>query len=103
LVRDGWPSTENEFSAWSPSPWKSPFESAVIPGDVWVTRELTDDEALSNGTSLKSWRSMSVCAVESVSRRSPAASTVTVLVAPASCRLTFRLSGTDDRTSMSCT
>ncbi len=34
-------------------------------------------------------RSTSVCAVESVSSRSPAASTVTVLLAPASCRLTF--------------
>ena len=28
----GWPSTENEFEAWSPSPWNRPFESAATPG-----------------------------------------------------------------------
>src|ERR1700684_2064203 len=92
----GWPSTENEFSAWSPSPWKRPLESAATPGDVCVTSALTDDDALSSGTSLSGARSTSVCDVEPVSSRSPAASTTTVLLLPASWRLIFRLIGTDD-------
>src|ERR1700732_756612 len=45
----GWPSTENEFSAWSPSPWNRPLESAAIPGEESVTSELTEDDALSRG------------------------------------------------------
>jgi hypothetical protein len=32
----GWPSTENEFFAWSPIPRKRPFESAAIPGEAKV-------------------------------------------------------------------
>src|ERR1700730_14520334 len=46
----GCPSTENEFDAWSPIPWKRPLESAAIPGEAKVTRELNDDEALSRGS-----------------------------------------------------
>src|ERR1700689_3029845 len=56
----GWPSTENEFSAWSPSPWNRPLESAEMPGDDSVTRELTDDDALSRGSLWNDPRSMSV-------------------------------------------
>jgi hypothetical protein len=52
----GWPSTEKEFSAWSPSPWNRPFESAATPGVESVTRELTDEEALSSGRRSKSLR-----------------------------------------------
>src|ERR1700724_942819 len=46
----GWPSTEKEFSAWSPSPWNRPLESATTPGDTSVTSELTDDDWLSSGS-----------------------------------------------------
>ena len=46
----GWPSTEKEFEAWSPNPWKRPFESAATPGDARVTSELRVDEALSSGS-----------------------------------------------------
>src|ERR1700723_3418249 len=56
----GWPSTENEFSAWSPRPWNRPLESAAIPGVERVTSELTEDEALSRGNFSKSARSTSV-------------------------------------------
>src|SRR6202795_2675736 len=45
----GWPSTENEFSAWSPNPWKRPLESAAIPGGDSVTRDPTEDHRLSVG------------------------------------------------------
>src|SRR5229473_744747 len=43
----GCPSTENEFSAWSPSPWNRPFESATTPGVASFTSELTEDDWLS--------------------------------------------------------
>src|SRR5580698_1459410 len=56
----GWPSTEKEFSAWSPSPWNKPLESAATPGVDSVTSELTDDEALSSGMRSNSLRSTSV-------------------------------------------
>src|SRR5207244_8274410 len=46
----GWPSSENEFSAWSPSPWKRPLESAAIPGVASVTSELTEEDWLSSGS-----------------------------------------------------
>src|SRR4029077_2907486 len=56
----GWPSTENEFSAWSPIPWKRPLESAAMPGEDRVTRELTEDDLLSNGILSNRSRSTSV-------------------------------------------
>ena len=56
----GWPSTENEFSAWSPRPWNRPFESAAIPGEDNVTSELTDDDRLSRGILSNNPRSTSV-------------------------------------------
>src|SRR5208283_5504241 len=74
----GWPSTENEFSAWSPIPWKRPLESAAIPGVERVTSELSDDDALSKGSLSNNSLSMSEWKVGSFSTRSPAASTVTV-------------------------
>src|SRR5664279_3690627 len=46
----GWPSRENEFSAWSPSPWNRPLESAAIPGDDRVTSELNSEDGLSSGS-----------------------------------------------------
>src|SRR6185437_9964230 len=97
----GWPSTENEFSAWSPRPWNKPFESAATPGDASVTSELTDEDGLSKGSLSNNVRSMSVCAVESVSSRSAAASTVTVVAVPATQKVSLRLTGTEDRTSTS--
>src|ERR1700685_1773820 len=55
-----WPSTEKEFSAWSPRPWKRPLESDETPGVVAVTRELSEEDWLSRGTLMKRSRSTSV-------------------------------------------
>ena len=79
----GWPSTENEFSAWSPRPWNSPLESAAIPGVESVTSELRDDDALSKGSLSNNSLSTSEWKVGSFSTRSPADSTVTVVGEPA--------------------
>ena len=98
----GWPSTENEFSAWSPRPWNRPLESAAIPGVESVTEELTEDDALSSGSLSNAPLSTSVWAVESFSTRSPPASTVTVVVNPATCSLIATLIGTAERGSTSC-
>src|SRR5215469_1416885 len=55
-----WPSTEKEFSAWSPRPCTMPLESALAPGVVAVTSELIEDDMLSSGT-FENWsRSTSV-------------------------------------------
>jgi len=89
-----WPSTENEFDAWSPSPWNSPLESAATPGVVDVTRELSDDDSLSMGTLMNMSRSTSVWNVGSVSTRSPWASTVTVESAAATCITSFTVKPT---------
>src|SRR6202041_826052 len=97
----GWPSTENEFSAWSPSPLNRPFESAATPGVENVTRELTDEDALSTGSLSNRARSTSVWKVGSFSTKSPPPSTATVLELPATVRGIFNESGTDERTSMS--
>src|SRR6266700_121527 len=56
----GWPSTEKEFEAWSPSPWKRPFESAATPGEASVTSELKEEDVLSRGNLSNSPRSTSV-------------------------------------------
>jgi hypothetical protein len=66
----GWPSMENELEAWSPSPWKRPFESAAMPGEASVTRELSVDDSLSSGIFSNRSRSTSVCPTGSVSIRS---------------------------------
>src|SRR5208282_5009275 len=76
----GWPSTENEFSAWSPRPWKRPLESAAIPGVESVTSELRDDEELSSGSLSNRFRSISEWKVGSFSSRSSPASLCTVTV-----------------------
>jgi hypothetical protein len=60
-----WPSTEKEFDAWSPRPWKSPLESAATPGELSVTSELTEDDSLSSGSLSIALRSRSVWKVES--------------------------------------
>src|SRR5580692_10161078 len=96
----GWPSTENELEAWSPSPWKRPFESAATPGDESVTSELSDDDWLSRGSLLNELRSRSVWKVESFSNRSLAVTLTTVEVSP-TVRVLFTVIGTNDRTSMS--
>src|SRR5580700_11534494 len=98
----GCPSTENEFSAWSPSPWNRPLESAAIPGVDCVTAALSEDDALSRGIRMNELRSRSEWKVESFSTRSPPASTVTDVVDPDTCRLTLTLTGTTERTSTSC-
>src|SRR5271155_5975527 len=98
----GWPSTENEFSAWSPSPWNKPFESAAIPGVDRVTSELNDDDELSKGSFSNSARSTSVWKVGSVLSKSAPPSTVTELELPAMVKLIFTERGTEDRTSTSC-
>src|SRR5580704_9027630 len=77
-----WPSTENEFDAWSPSPWKRPLESADTPGDASVTSELNEEDWLSSGTLLNKSRSTSVCPVGSFSTKSEPASTVTEVDVP---------------------
>ena len=98
----GWPSTEKEFSASSPRPWKRPLESAAIPGDDKVTRELSDDDALSRGILSNKPRSTSVWKVEVFSSKSwPAPSTVTVSLEPFTCRVMLTVTGTIDRTSTS--
>src|ERR1700722_1136686 len=97
----GCPSIEKEFDAWSPSPWKRPFESAATPGEVSVTRELRDEDWLSSGTLWKRPRSTSVWNVESSSTRSPPPSTVTVLEAAPTLRIVLKLTGTVERTSTS--
>src|ERR1700752_468007 len=100
----GWPSTENEFSAWSPRPWKRPFESADIPGVARVTNELTDEDWLSKGNLSNKFLSTSVWNVGSFSIKSPAlGSPVTCVVELATCNLTVTLTGTDERGSTSCT
>src|SRR5258708_27867030 len=98
----GWPSTTNEFSAWSPIPWNRPLESAEIPGVASVTSELTEDEALSRGSLSNRFLSTSVWNVESFSTRSAPASTVTCVVDPATSNLMATLTGTADRGSTSC-
>ena len=98
----GWPSTENEFSAWSPSPWKRPLESAAIPGVERVTKELTEDVELSKGIFSNEFLSISEWNVESFSTRSPASVTVTEVVDPDTGRLMLTLTGTTDRTCTSC-
>src|SRR5580704_906810 len=99
----GWPSIENEFSAWSPRPWNKPFESAVIPGAESVINELIEEEALSSGSCSNKLRSTSVCSVDVVSNKSSDdASTVTVLADPARLKLIFRTVGTEDLTLTSC-
>src|ERR1700689_507536 len=97
----GWPSTENEFSAWSPRPWNRPLESAAIPGVESVTRELTEDEALSKGSLSNKFLSTSVWKVGSFSTKSPPASTVTLSEEPATLRPILTSNGTTDRTSTS--
>ncbi len=92
-----WPSTENEFEAWSPSPWKRPLESDDTPGVVAVTRELSEDDWLSIGTLMNMSRSTSVWNVGSVSTRSPEASTVTVEFAAATCITSCKVWPTEDR------
>jgi len=89
----GWPSTENEFSAWSPMPWNIPFESAVTPGDARVTSELTEEDALSSGSLSIKPRSIFVCMVESFSTRSSTPVTTTVFVAAPSARAMFAVTG----------
>ena len=99
----GWPSTENEFSAWSPMPCTRPFESATAPGEASVTSELTDDDWLSRGNFSNSERSMSVCGVDSVSISSPPCSvTFTDSLAAATCNATATFTVTCERTSTSC-
>ena len=94
-----WPSTENEFEAWSPRPWKRPLESAATPGVESVTSELRPEDSLSNGTLMNCSRSTSVWKVGSVSTRSPDASTVTVCEVPATLRTRLRLVPTTERIS----
>src|SRR5882757_11032706 len=97
----GWPSTEKEFSAWSPRPWKRPFESAATPGEERVTSELSEEEALSSGSLSMVERSMSVWKVESVSTRSePLSTTSTVVELPSRLSLTVEATGTTELTSM---
>ena len=99
----GWPSTENEFSAWSPSPWNSPLESAAMPGVASVTSELTDDDALSSGNLSNNPRSTSVCDTDVFSIRfSLVLCTSTVVNADPSVSPIFRFTGTADRSSTSC-
>src|SRR6266851_9137961 len=98
----GWPSTTKEFSAWSPSPWNRPLESAAIPGVDNVMNELTGEDALSSGILSNNPRSTSVWKVESFSTRSPPASTVTFVVDPATCSVMEALTGTAERGSTSC-
>ena len=100
----GCPSTENEFSAWSPIPWNKPLESAATPGLASVTSELTEDDALSSGILSNRPRSTSVWNVESSSIRSaapPCTSTVWVVLSMAS--EMGRFTGTVERTVTSCT
>src|SRR5580658_2973149 len=98
----GWPSIENELDAWSPNPWKRPFESAETPGEAKVTSELSDEDGLSRGTLSNKARSTSVCVVGSFSTKSPPfASTVTVVAVPLTFKLTSAFAGTADRTSTS--
>src|SRR5580692_10545942 len=79
---NGTATTENEFDAWSPSPWKRPLESADTPGDASVTSELNEEDWLSSGTLLNKSRSTSVCPVGSFSTKSEPASTVTEVDVP---------------------
>ena len=97
----GWPSTEKEFEAWSPNPWKRPFESAATPGDARVTSELRVDEALSSGILSNRPRSTSVCAVGSFSSRSEATSTVTEVDAAPTFMWTLGVTGKTELTSTS--
>src|ERR1700721_4326644 len=93
-----WPSTENEFSAWSPRPWNRPLESAAIPGVERVNSELTDDDALSKGSLSNKFLSTAVWKVGSFSTKSPPASTVTLSVDPDTLRLILTSKGTTEGT-----
>ncbi len=97
----GWPSMENEFDAWSPRPWKRPFESAATPGEDRVTSELSEEDWLSSGSLLNASRSRSVWNVESFSSRSPLVFTSTVVEDPSTAKVVFSETGTVDRTSTS--
>jgi hypothetical protein len=66
---------------------------------VSVTSELRPEDSLSSGTLMNNSRSTSVWKVESVSTRSPDASTVTVCEAPATWRTRLRLVPTTERIS----
>src|SRR5579863_4177784 len=78
----GWPSTENEFSAWSPSPWNIPFESAVTPGVDSVTSELSPDDWLSSGICANDFLSMSVSIFAALFTRSCDVTCTVVVAAP---------------------
>src|SRR5215475_12142083 len=99
----GWPSSDIEFWAWSPKPCINPLESAATPGETMVVIAVNEDEALSTGNRSIRFLSTSVWNVDSVSTRSfPSPSTVTVVLAPATFMVTFRLVATKERTSASC-
>ena len=74
-----------------------------MPGEASVTSELSDEDWLSSGSLSNRPRSTSVCVVDTVSSRSPAASTFTVVDAVPSCRLAFTSRGTGVLTATSCT
>ena len=97
----GWPSIENEFSAWSPYPWICPSESDATPGVASPTSALIDDDPLPVGSLSINSLSTSEWKVGSFSTRSPDASTVTVSELAATAKLTCTAAGTADRISTS--